>query len=126
LGKAEAVRRLKAGLSSAQTDFKHIFTVQEETWVDDSLTFRISALGQAASGVIDVREDHVQMELQLPWLLHQIVEKAQGLIRKRGQLLLEKKHPAAPSRSDKEIGAGYGSALGGVCTGVLRIPLNVP
>ena len=56
-----------------------------------SLTFRISALGQSASGVIDVREDHVQMELQLPWLLHQIAVKAQGLIRKRGQLLLEKK-----------------------------------
>jgi Putative polyhydroxyalkanoic acid system protein (PHA_gran_rgn) len=91
LGKAEAVRRLKSGLASAQSDFKHIFTVQEETWVGDSLTFRISALGQSASGMIDVREDHVLMEVQLPWLLHQIAEKAQGLIRKRGQLLLEKK-----------------------------------
>jgi hypothetical protein len=91
LGKAEAVRRLKAGLSSVQSDFKHVFTVQEETWVGDSLTFRISALGQTASGVIDVHEDHVQMQLQLPWLLHQIAAKAQGLIRKRGQLLLEKK-----------------------------------
>jgi hypothetical protein len=91
LGKAEAVRRLKAGLSSAQADFKHIFTVQEETWVDDSLTFRLSALGQAASGVIDVREDHVQLEVQLPWLLHRIAEKAQGLIQNRGKLLLEKK-----------------------------------
>lgn len=91
LGKAEAVRRLKAGLSSVQSDFKHVFTVQEETWVGDNLTFRISALGQTASGIIDVREDHVQMELQLPWLLHQIAVKAQGLIRKRGQLLLEKK-----------------------------------
>src|SRR5690242_599974 len=89
-GKDEAVRRLRTGLASVRSDFKHIFTVQEETWVGDSLTFHISsALGQA-SGVIDVREDHVQMELQLPWLLHQIVEKAQGLIRKRGQLLLEK------------------------------------
>jgi Putative polyhydroxyalkanoic acid system protein (PHA_gran_rgn). len=91
LGKAEAVRRLQAGLASVRSDFKHIFTVQEETWVGDSLTFRISAIGQTASGLIEVREDHVQMELQLPWLLHQIVEKAQGLIRKRGQLLLEKK-----------------------------------
>jgi hypothetical protein len=91
LGKAEAVRRLKGGLASVQSDFKHIFTVQEETWVGDSLTFRISALGQAASGVIDVREDHVLMEVQLPWLLHRIAEKAQGLIRKRGQLLLDKK-----------------------------------
>jgi hypothetical protein len=91
LGKAEAVRRLKSGLSSAQSDFRHIFTVQEETWVGDTLTFRLSALGQAASGIIDVREDHVQLEVYLPWLLAQIAEKAQGLIRKRGRLLLEKK-----------------------------------
>jgi len=91
LGKAEAVRRLKAGLATAQSDFKHVFTVQEETWVGDNLTFRLTLLRQPASGVIDVREDHVMMELQLPWLLHQIVEKAQGLIRKRGQLLLGKK-----------------------------------
>ena len=91
LGKDEAVRRLRTGLEGVRSDFKHIFTVQEETWVGDSLTFRISALGQAASGVIDVREDNVQLQLQLPWLLHQIVEKAQGLIRRRGQILLEKK-----------------------------------
>jgi hypothetical protein len=91
LGKDEAVRRLKSGLGSARSDFRHIFTVQEETWVGDSLTFRITALGQAASGVIDVREDHVQLEVQLPWLLHQIALKAQGLIRERGQLMLEKK-----------------------------------
>jgi hypothetical protein len=91
LGKAEAVRRLKSGLGSAQKDFSHVFAVQEEIWAGDTLTFRISALGQAASGIIDVREDHVQLEVQLPWLLARIAEKAQGLIRKRGQLLLEKK-----------------------------------
>lgn len=91
LGKAEAVSRLQTGLAKARTEFSHTFTVQEETWVGDSLTFRIAALGQTASGVIDVHEDHAQLELQLPWLLHQIVEKAQGMIRKRGQLLLEKK-----------------------------------
>jgi hypothetical protein len=91
LGKAEAMRRLKSGLGSARTDFGHVFTVQEETWVGDTLTFHISALGQAASGTIEVREDHARLEVQLPWLLAQIAQKAQGLIRKRGQLLLEKK-----------------------------------
>jgi len=59
LGKAEAVRRLKAGLATAQSDFKHVFTVQEETWVGDNLTFRLTLLRQPASGVIYVREDHV-------------------------------------------------------------------
>jgi hypothetical protein len=91
LGRAEATRRLRAGLSSVRSDFAHVFSVQEETWVGDTLNFRISGLGQQASGVIDVREDHVQLEVQLPWLLHRFAEKAQGLIRKRGQLLLEKK-----------------------------------
>ncbi len=91
LGKAEAMRRLKTGLSSAQTDYKNFFTVQEETWEGDTLTFRLSALGQAASGVIDVREDHVQLEVQLPWLLHRIAEKAQSVIQARGKVLLENK-----------------------------------
>lgn len=91
LGKAEAVRRLKSGLGSARADFRHVFTVHEETWTGDMLAFRISALGQAASGTIDVREDHALLEVQLPWLLARIAEKAQSLIRKRGRLLLEKK-----------------------------------
>ncbi len=91
LGKAEAVRRLKSGLGSARADFSHVFTVHEETWAGDSLAFRISALGQAASGTVDVREDHVLLEVQLPWLLARIAEKAQALIQRRGRLLLEKK-----------------------------------
>ncbi len=91
LGKAEAVRRLKSGLGSVRSDYGHVFTVQEETWTGDTLTFHITALGQAASGTIDVREDHVHLVVQLPWLLAQIAEKAQSLIQKRGRLLLEKK-----------------------------------
>ena len=33
----------------------------------------------------------MQLEIQLPWLLHRIAEKAQGMIKSRGQLLLGKK-----------------------------------
>ena len=66
--------------------------MQEETWVGDTLTFRLSALRQQASGVIDVREDHVQLEVQLPWLLHRFAEKAQSLIQARGKLLLENRN----------------------------------
>ena len=80
LGKDEAVRRLKSGLGSVKTDFASLFTVQEETWAGDTLTFRISAVGTQSSGTIDVREDHVLMELQLPWLLHQIVEFSFGAL----------------------------------------------
>ena len=55
------------------------------------MIFRIRALGQAASGHLDVKEDHVRLEVTLPWLLQRFAEVAQVAIRKRGDLLLTKK-----------------------------------
>ena len=55
------------------------------------LQYRISALGQMASGSIDVAEDYVRLEVFLPWLLAKLAETLQPLIRKEGTLLLEKK-----------------------------------
>ena len=91
LGKEEALRRLKNGLGKAGENFGHLFSVQEEAWIDNRLQFRISVLGQPASGAIDVADDHVRFELVLPWLLAKLVETFQPLIRKEGTLLLEKK-----------------------------------
>lgn len=64
--------------------------VEEERWSGDTLAFRIRALGQIASGQIDVADDHVKVEVVLPWLLQRFAEMAQATIRKRGQLLLTK------------------------------------
>jgi hypothetical protein len=91
LGKDEALRRLKNGLGNAGANFGHLFFVQEESWIDNHLRFRISVLGQAATGAIDVADDHVRLELFLPWLLAKLVETFQPIIRKEGALLLEKK-----------------------------------
>lgn len=55
------------------------------------MLFRVRALGQAASGHVDVAEDHVRVEVTLPWLLQRFAEAAQAAIRSRGQLLLTKK-----------------------------------
>jgi hypothetical protein len=91
LGKEEAKRRLQAGFGSAQSNFGNFFTVQNETWTGDQLSFRLSALGQAAAGTVDVAEDHVKIEVTLPWLLAKFAEKAQAMIQKQGTLMLEKK-----------------------------------
>jgi hypothetical protein len=53
--------------------------------------FRVRALGQAASGHIDVADDHVRLEVVLPWLLQRFAEVAQIAIRNRGTLLLGKR-----------------------------------
>jgi hypothetical protein len=91
LGREEAARRLKAGLNSLPPDFHHVIAVQEQVWMGDHLQFRLSALGQVASGTIDVADDHVRLEVTLPWLLARLVEKIQPLIRREGTLMLEKK-----------------------------------
>ncbi|WP_445217423.1 polyhydroxyalkanoic acid system family protein [Bradyrhizobium sp. Pa8] len=89
LGREEAVRRLKAGLGRAAASIP-VMQVEEERWNGDSMNFRIRALGQIASGQVDVADDHVKVEVVLPWLLQRFAEMAQATIRKRGQVLLTK------------------------------------
>jgi hypothetical protein len=91
LGKAEVVRRLKSGLGRARTDFGHIISVDEETWNGDTVAFRLRALGQAAAGTIEAFDDHVRLEVTLPWLLSKLTEQFVPTIRKEATLLLEKK-----------------------------------
>ena len=90
LGREEATRRLKTGLTRAASSVP-VLKVDEERWEQDRMIFRIRALGQAASGHLDVADDHVRLEVTLPWLLQRFAEAARIVIRKRGTLLLDKK-----------------------------------
>jgi hypothetical protein len=91
LGKDEAVRRLKAGFGSASSNYAHFLAVEEEIWTGEHLQFRIRALGQVASGTLDVAEEYVTLQVFLPWLLAKVAAAIQPLVRKEGTLLLEKK-----------------------------------
>jgi hypothetical protein len=64
-------------------------------WIDDHLRFQVKALGESASGSIGVAEDHVRLEVLLPWLLAKLVGTIQPLIRKEGTLLIEKNNASA-------------------------------
>jgi hypothetical protein len=91
LGQEEAMRRLKTGLTRAASSLP-VLTVDEERWEDNRMIFRVRALGQAASGHVDVADDHVRVEVVLPWLLQRFAEAAQVAIRNRGKLLLTKRN----------------------------------
>jgi len=91
LGREEAARRIKSGLTTARARYSSVMTIGEETWSDDRLVFKISVLGQGAAGLIDFADDHVQLEVTLPWLLAMIAEKFTPTIRKDVTLMLEKK-----------------------------------
>jgi hypothetical protein len=90
LGREEAMRRLKTGLSRAASSVP-VLSVDEERWEGSRMIFRVRAIGQAAAGHVDVAEDHVRVEVLLPWLLQRFAEVAQAAIRSRGNLLLTRK-----------------------------------
>jgi hypothetical protein len=91
LGQAEAVARLKRGLATVRTDYSRFMTIDEETWVDNKLSFRVRGLGQACTGTIEVHETDARLEVVLPWLLAKVAERIVPAIKKEGTLLLEKK-----------------------------------
>jgi hypothetical protein len=77
-------------LETVQTKFGEVFVIQEQTWTNNRLQFRLSALGQSATGTIDVEEDHARLEVTLPWLLAQVAKKIQSAVQKQGTLMLGK------------------------------------
>ncbi|UDL95189.1 MULTISPECIES: polyhydroxyalkanoic acid system family protein [Lichenihabitans] len=91
LGKQEALRRLKDGIGYLKTNQSNRISVLEDKWLDDRLEFLVGAMGQTASGSLDVADDQVICTVQLPWVLALLADKAKGLIQKEGTLLLEKK-----------------------------------
>jgi hypothetical protein len=90
LGRDEATRRLKEGMARAASGVP-VLHIDEARWEGDRMLFRVSAIGQLASGQVDVADDHVRVEVTLPLLLQRFAEVAQAAIRKRGNLLLTKK-----------------------------------
>ena len=91
LGKDEAARRIKDGVSRAKSEFAHLIRIEQDAWEGDRLSFAAAALGQHAHGTIDVYEDAVRLEVTLPWLLARFAHAVQRVVGQRGQLLLEKK-----------------------------------
>jgi hypothetical protein len=90
LGREEARRRLRQGLTRAAASLP-VLKVDEEKWDGDRMVFRVRALGQAAAGHVDVEDDHVRVEVTLPWLLQRFAQAAQATIKNRGRLLLTKR-----------------------------------
>jgi putative polyhydroxyalkanoic acid system protein len=97
LGKQEAARRLKKGFGDVRSTFGEKFVVLTDAWSGDHLDFRASLLGQTTTGTVDVGENSVRLEVQLPWMLALLANKAKAIVMKGGQLMLE-----GPDKSPKK------------------------
>lgn len=90
LGREEAIRRLKNGFGNMRSTFGEKFVVLTDDWKGDHLDFRASLLGQTTTGIADVGESSVRLEVQLPWMLAMLANKAKAMVQKQGQRMLEK------------------------------------
>ena len=91
LGRAEARRRIDDGFGDFSRHLGGAAGAVTKSWVGDRLNFSLQAMGQAITGVLDVADDAVRVEVLLPGFLAMIAGKIKGTLQKEGQLLLTKK-----------------------------------
>jgi hypothetical protein len=91
LGKVEAVRRVNEGLAQNRGHLGAMIAIEQATWQDDTLHFRMRALGLTAAASIEVLEDALRIEVSLPWLLAKLANRFLPILRNEATLLLEKK-----------------------------------
>ncbi|MEO8113679.1 MAG: polyhydroxyalkanoic acid system family protein [Phenylobacterium sp.] len=91
LGRVEARRRIDAGFGQLASHMGAAVSILSQRWDGDRLGFSLQIMGQAISGVVEVAEASVKLELLLPDLLGLIASKLKGRLQTEGQLLLLKK-----------------------------------
>ena len=88
LGRAEARRRIEAGFTQLVAQLPGSVGACSQQWDGDRLSFSVRALGQTITGVADVSDRVVTMEIQLPGVLGLIARGVQDRLQKAGQRLL--------------------------------------
>ncbi len=90
LGRQEARRRLDSGINRLRPELAQYVNALDMDWQGDRLNFQARALGQTITGRLDVLDDSVHLEIDLPWMLRLVTEMIAPQIRSRGRELLEK------------------------------------
>jgi hypothetical protein len=68
----------------------------EEKWTGHHPDFRLGVMGQSLTGRVDVRDNAVDIGIDLPWLLAMFAEKFRGEVQREGAKLLGDKPPQRP------------------------------
>jgi len=91
LSREAARTRIEESFGKLRQDMLGGMVKFEDVWTGDHLDFRARVMGQSVTGRLDVLDDAVHVEVDLPVFLAAIAEKLKGRLRKEGQVLLEKK-----------------------------------
>ncbi|WP_062227384.1 polyhydroxyalkanoic acid system family protein [Aureimonas frigidaquae] len=91
LSRDAARQRIIGGFDRIRSDATGGMIKFEDVWTGDHLDFRARMMGQAINGRLDVLDDHVHVEIDLPMFLAALADKVKGRITKEATVLLEHK-----------------------------------
>lgn len=89
LSRSEARRRIETGFSNMLRQVSANPGTCSEHWDGDRLTFAVSVMQQTVSGVVDVLDDAVKMDIELPGVLGLLAGALMGKLQSAGQKLLK-------------------------------------
>ena len=93
LGRPEARRRIEEGFERLAGQLGSGVGAIESSWAGDRMSFALKMMGQTISGVLEVADEAIRLDVVLPGFLGVIAEKLKGRLRKEGQVLLEQRKP---------------------------------
>ena len=91
LSREDARARIDGGFSKVQEQIGGKAMTVSQEWSGDTMGFSAGAMGQKITGNLHVEDDHVMIEVDLPWFLAKLSNTVQDKLKKGTQLLLDKK-----------------------------------
>lgn len=88
LGREGARTRIEAGIGKLAGMFPG-GTVTEQHWEGDALSFTVQAMGQRVASRLELFDDRVRAELDLPPFLRLFADKIRAKLQKDGPALLK-------------------------------------
>lgn len=88
LGRAEAKTRLASGLQRLPA--MGGVALEHQDWAGDRMDFVVRAFGFSAPGLLEVTDDAVRLQIELPQLLRKFAKPVQNALIERARLLLKK------------------------------------
>jgi hypothetical protein len=88
LGRQAARQRIESGLAQIHTEVAAFASIQEERWLEDLLEFRLGLLHQHLTGRIEVLDESVRVEIDLPWILRAVAGPIAARIQQVGTAVL--------------------------------------
>jgi len=91
LSRTEARARIDRGFGKVQQQIAGKSVNVSQNWNGDQMDFRAGAMGQSLTGKLSVKDNHVLIEVDLPWFLAKLSGIVEDKLKKGTTLLLDKK-----------------------------------